>query len=462
MKPDWWSCDGTGRDDPSPPTPKDGHLCEDSPLPSFAKAPGSEPCPASREGVLATRRSLLIGLGGLLATWAGRQTALGQATLSHDRSTGNVLVVIFLRGGADGLNMVVPYAEPSYYRSRPSLAIAPPGRSGAAAKAKAIDLNGFFGLHPALAPFKGLYEENKLAIVHACGSNDQTRSHFEAMSTVERGAPRDHAGLASGWLARHLVATGGEDDSPLRAVAFADTVPDSLRGATSAIAMQGLDDFRLLGGPSFEADLASIYGGRDAVAHAGQQTLAVLRTLRKLDIQSYKPSNGATYPASDLGAGLRQVACLIKAGAGLEIACLDKGGWDTHVAQGADTGWQAALMQDLSASVQSFCRDLGPDLRGVTLLVMSEFGRRVAENAGLGTDHGRGCPLYVIGGGLAGARVTGVWPGLEPHQLDEVGDLRVTTDYRSVLGEALAKRMGSRDVATVFPGWNGPQLGLFG
>jgi uncharacterized protein (DUF1501 family) len=433
---DWISCDGQGGE------------------------PNYSPRPASGHPTLATRRSVLVSLGALLAAWSGRGTALGQATITPGRSGGNVLVVIFMRGGADGLNMVVPYAEPAYYRARPTLAIAAPNQAGVSAKSRAVDLDGFYGLHPALSPLVDLYRQGQITIVHACGSNDETRSHFEAMSTVERGAPRDHAGPASGWLARHL-ASSGRDSSPLRAVAIGDTVPDSLRGATSAIALTNLSDFSLSGGPSLEAGLREMYGGTDAVAHAGQQTLAVLKTLRNLDVKSYRPSNGSAYPTTDLGNGLQQVACLIRANAGLEIACLDKGGWDTHVAQGADTGWQAFLMQDLSASIAAFCRDLGPELNRVTVVVMSEFGRRVAENAGLGTDHGRATPMYVIGGGLVKARVAGHWPGLNPGQLDEVGDLKVTTDYRSVLGEALRKRMGNSNLADVFPGWTGEDAGIF-
>jgi len=320
-------------------------------------------------------------------------------------------------------------------------------------------LNGFFGLHPSLAPLQDLYEEGTMSVVHACGSNDQTRSHFEAMSTVERGAARDHSGPASGWLARHLAANGG-NESPLRAVAFSETVPDSLRGAMQAIAVQSLDDFSLHGEPSYEAGLRHIYQGKDLVAHAGQQTLAVLQKLRNLDPKSYKPSNGAKYPKSDLGSGLRQVACLVRSSVGLEIACLDKGGWDTHVAQGADSGWQASLMEDLAASIRAFRDDLGPEIKRVTVVAMTEFGRRVAENAGLGTDHGRAGALFVVGGGLNGRRVFGEWPGLSPEKLDEVGDLRVTTDYRSVLSEILEQSLGCSDSSVVFPGFVGPRLGL--
>jgi len=421
MKNDWWSCDGGG-----------------------GRAPA--------EGqIVASRRSVLLTAGTFLAGWAGTSSALANLTLSGGPTHDRILVVIFLRGGADGLNMVVPYAESAYYAARPNLAIA---------TKRVIDLNGFFGLHPSLAPMHDLYASGLMGIVHACGSNDQTRSHFEAMSTVERGAARDHSGPASGWLARHLAATGGSD-SPLRAVSFSDTVPDSLRGAPQAIAVQSLDDFSLRGGSSYELALRQIYRGKDQIETAGRQTLAVLGKLREIDPKSYKPSNGATYPKSDLGSGLRQVACLIRSNLGLEIACLDKGGWDTHVAQGADTGWQASLMDDLAKSVRAFMDDLGPDSKRVTLVAMSEFGRRVAENAGQGTDHGRAGAMFVVGGGLKHPGVFGPWPGLQPQQLDEVGDLKVTTDYRTVLSEVLEKRLSCQDTPTVFPSFSGPRLGLF-
>ena len=430
MKNEWWSCDGGG---------------------GRPVGPGQ---------VIASRRSVLLTAGSLLAGWAGAGSALANLTLTDKPVHDRIMVVIFMRGGADGLNMVVPFAESAYYRARPTLAIAAPNDSSAKAASRTIDLNGFFGLHPSLAPIHDLYSEGALDIVHACGSNDQTRSHFEAMSTVERGAARDHNGPASGWLARHLAATGG-NDSPLRAVAFGDTVPDALRGAPQAIAVQSLDDFTLQGGPLYEAGLREIYGGKDAIGHAGEQTLAVLTKLRDLDPKSYKPSNNANYPKSDLGEGLRQVACLVRSNVGLEVACLDKGGWDTHVAQGADTGWQASLMTDLASSIRAFMDDLGPLKNRVTLVAMSEFGRRVAENAGLGTDHGRGGPVFVFGGGLKKPGVFGTWPGLAPDQLDEVGDLRVQTDYRTVLSEVLETRLGCDDTAAVFPGFVGPRLGLF-
>jgi uncharacterized protein (DUF1501 family) len=363
----------------------------------------------------------------------------------------DVLVTIFLRGGADGLNMVVPYAEANYYRSRPSLGIAGPtekGRSG-----RALDLDGFFGLHPALAPLLPIFKAGELGIVHACGSDDSTRSHFEAMAAMERGIAREGSGPSSGWVARHLLSTEHTDDSPLRAIAFADTMPDSLRGATNAVALTSLTDFKLEADGQTHAALSDLYKpGKDEVAQAGRQTLSALDALGRLDVKGYRSSHGATYPNSDLGNGLRQVACLIKAKLGLEVACLDKGGWDTHVAQGSDTGWQATLLDDLAKSIAAFTSDLGSEMQGVTLVVMSEFGRRLEENGGLGTDHGRAGPMFLFGNSVVGGKVHARWPGLEDHQLDPTGDLKVTTDYRSVLGDVLKRRMGNDSVDEVFRG----------
>jgi uncharacterized protein (DUF1501 family) len=403
------------------------------------------------QSILATRRSVLITAAMGLAAWAGVRSALANVTLGAGQEDGNVLVFLFLRGGADGLNMVVPYRESEYYKARPNLSIAAPNDRRYPERARAVDLDGFFGLHPSLTPLSPIFSSGELSIVHACGSNDQTRSHFEAMSTVERGAAQGHSGPGDGWLARHLMTKAGSD-SPLRAVAFSETMPDSLRGATKAIAIPNLDAYSLRGGEEFESQLEEVYGGKDQVRHSGRQTIAALRSLRSLDPKGYRAENGAVYPKSDLGEALRQVACLIRGNLGLEIACLDRGGWDTHVTQGADVGWQAIQLSDVAAGIAAFHRDMGREMKRVTLVMMSEFGRRVAENAGLGTDHGRGGPMFLIGGGLRAAKVYGAWPGLAPSQLDEVGDLRVTTDYRTVLAEVLQKRMSNPNLADLFPG----------
>lgn len=432
----WWSCDGKGY--------------RTEPL-------AQRPDPAKIGSDLPSRRSLLVGAALGAIAWASNRSALSQVAIDPSSSDRGVLVVVFLRGGADGLNIVVPHAEDAYYRSRPSLGID---------RRSLIDLDGFFGMNPALGPLGKHFEEGRLAILHAVGSGDQTRSHFEAMNAMERGLPDVRQGSASGWLARHLSATEPASPSPLRAVAFGSIMPDSLRGGTTAIAIESLQDFRLMipqdaAAETIQAHLRELYRtGSDEMAVAGRETLDVLDTLNRLAPSEYRPSGGARYPDSDLGQGLRQVALLIRARIGLEVAALDKGGWDTHVAQGATAGWLTYLLEDLGQSLDAFATDLGPAMKDVTLVVMTEFGRRVAENGGLGTDHGRASMMMVLGGGIRGGKVLGEWPGLEPEALEGPGDLRVTTDYRSVLAEVL-QRSGKVDLRSTFPGLEPRPVGLF-
>jgi uncharacterized protein (DUF1501 family) len=402
-----------------------------------------------------------------LAAWVGKNSALADLAISRqgaDRPH-DVLVTIFLRGGADGLNAIVPYAEDAYYRNRPNLSIAPPKDKRTSAAARILDLNGFFGLHPALAPLLPIYRDGKLAIVHACGSQDGTRSHFQAMAAVERGLAAEGPGPSSGWIARHLASTERTEDSPLRAVAFGGTLPDSLRGAANTVALESIDDFQLQTPIEkrnhYHEALRSLYSqGVDEVSHAGQETLAVLDILHKIDPTQYKPSHGAVYPDTDLGRGLRQTACLIRANLGLEVAALDRGGWDTHYAQGSTIGILSLSLDDLGRSLSAMSTDLGAEMSGVTVVVMTEFGRRVAENTGLGTDHGRASFMLLMGGGTHGGQVHAKWPGLEPHQLDETGDLRVTTDYRDVLGEVLTQRMRNERLSSVFVNYSASPVGL--
>jgi uncharacterized protein (DUF1501 family) len=435
-----------------------------------------------------TRRQILTGAAlAAAAGGAGRSlSALASVTIGPrgKQAGGDALVVLFLRGGADGLNIVVPYADDDYHRLRPSLGLPGPKDRGVEAKARALDLDGFFGLHPALAPLLPLYQAGQLAAVHAIGSGDQTRSHFEAMATMERGLARD-TGTASGWLARHLASTAGEADSPLRAVAIAETMPDSLRGATNATALMTLSEYRLAapnvmptgsGGKVFHAaptpsradaiteTLHGLYGAGEAKAEqlplksdvdvlrsAGRETLAALEAVKRLDAAHYRPENGAVYPKTEMGNGMLQAACLIKGGVGLEIACLDMGGWDTHVAQGRDTGWQAGRLEELGKALAAFAQDLGASMAHVTTVVMTEFGRRAYENTGLGTDHGRASCMFLMGGGVRGGKVYGTWPGLAENKLEDHGDLRVTTDYRDVLSEVLSHRLKNDRLAEVFP-----------
>ncbi len=430
-----------------------------------------------------TRRQVLTGA--TLAAAAGAANGVGRGLSALASVTvgpraqqvgGNALVVLFLRGGADGLNIIVPHGDDDYHRLRPSIGLAGARDGKADPKARALDLDGFFGLHPALAPLLPLYQNGQFSAVQAIGSGDRTLSHFEAMATMERGIAED-AGAASGWLARHLLTTGGEAESPLRAVALAETMPASLRGATGATTLTSLADFRLTthaaptgtGNRPFhapadgdrasalQATLRGMYGdsrqagAKDALADAGHETLAALDAVKRLDPAHYRPAPGVVYPNTELGNGFRQAACLIKGEVGLEVACLDMDGWDTHVAQGRDSGWQPSRLGDLGRALAAFAADLGPHLPRVTTLVMTEFGRRAYENSGLGTDHGHASCLLMLGGGVQGGRVFGKWPGLGDHQLDENHNLRVTTDYRDVLAEVLTRRLGNDRLSEVFP-----------
>lgn len=417
-----------------------------------------------------TRRGLLAwgalsALGGL---GARPRSALGAVSMGagHKKADGQVLVTVFLRGGADGLSLVIPHADEGYYRGRPTLALASPSDRRASATNRALDLDGFFGLHPSLGALLPLYQAKQMAIVHACGSGDQTRSHFEAMATVERGAFRD-TGPASGWLARHLQTAPWHNASPLRAVALGAMVPETLRGATSATALRTVGDLQLHvswagSEEALRASLGELYGGANALHEAGREALSVLKTLRSLSGSQSRPAPGVAYPKDDLGEGLHQVALLMKSGVGLEAACLDHGGYDTHVAQGSWQGSLASRLSSLGGGLAAFARDLGPARWArTTVVVLSEFGRRVEENSGAGTDHGRAGVMFVLGGrGIAGGRVHGAWPGLGEDQLEGPGDLRVTTDYRNVLSEIVGPRLGNPHAEAIFPGLTPRRVGV--
>ncbi|MDQ2733065.1 MAG: DUF1501 domain-containing protein, partial [Armatimonadota bacterium] len=411
------------------------------------------------------RNFLIGGALSLLGPAAGGALAGVTVSPQRDGPPGDVLVTIFLRGGADSLSVVVPHGDDDYYRNRPTLAVPHPHDAKAKPQERAIDLDGYFGLHPALSSLQPLHEAGQLAIVHACGSGDQTRSHFEAMATVERGVDRD-TGPASGWLARHLISTPWENRSPLRAVALGAMVPETLRGAASAIALETVADLELkipFKGREGALDGALHYlysptGGDDpgGLRGAGQEALSVLKTLQALTPASGKPAAG--YPKDDLGEGLRQVALLIKSGVGLEAACLDHGSFDTHVAQAPLI---ASRLTSLGGGLAAFAADLGPDRWARTsVVVLSEFGRRVEENSGAGTDHGRAGMMMVLGGGVVGHQVHGHWPGLAPANLEGPGDLKVTTDYRSVLAEVIRVRLRNPNIQSIFPGLAAGAVGV--
>ena len=412
-------------------------------------------------GATAYKPGRRAALAGAIALWAGSRSALAQVSVApgNKRKERDILVTIFLRGGMDGLSALVPHGDDDYHKARPTLSLGKPKAGGV------VDLDGFYGLHPSLAPLEPWFKEGKLAGLHAIGSLDQTRSHFEAMGTMERGAARLAAEIPSGWLGRTLAATDDSDNhSPLRAVAFAPVMPDILRGGTTATAIDSLDSLRLelpqTASAGLGAALTGLYANGDGeVEKAGRETLAVLETLKKLDVKNYKPERGAVYPTTKLGDGLKQTALLIKADVGLEAAALDRGGWDSHVAQGA---YLSGHFDDVGKSLAAFATDLGPALDRVTCVVMTEFGRRVAENSGLGTDHGRGSCWFVLGGhltGSGGGKVHAKWPSLAPSKLEDPGDLPVTTDYRDVLAEILTKRLKT-DGKSIFPNAPGSWPGV--
>lgn len=404
-----------------------------------------------------TRRALLGG-GILGATLMFRKDSFAQALF---RKNGNVIVVVFLRGGADGMTLVVPYAEEAYYRARPTLAVARPGRAAQAS----LRLDDRFALNPSLRSLMPLYEGGDLAMVHAVGSQDRTRSHFEAMSAMERGAARDGESINGGWLARYLLATSSLS-APLRAVGFGATMPESLNGATQAVAIESLDHYRLDVPHESRREVASLLdalfaSGSDPYSEAARNTLRALEAVGDYDPATSKPEGGALYPDTSLGNALKQVAFLVRKDVGLEVACVDaadRGGWDTHVAQGP---WISGLLDDLGGSLAAFRKDLGTEMSRVTVVVQTEFGRRLAENSGYGTDHGRASVMFAMGGGVNGGRVVCDWPGLAPENLEGPGDLRVTTDYRDVLSEMLESRLGRDDVSEVFPGHVRKPVGVF-
>jgi len=367
------------------------------------------------------------------------------------------LVVLFQRGAADGLNIVVPFGEANYYRMRPTIAIPQPRSGGADA---AVDLDGFFGLHPSLAPLEPLFHKNQLAIVHAAGSPDPTRSHFDAQDFMESGTPGLKA-TEDGWLNRAIETIPEEHASPFRAVAMGPNLPRMLRGSASAIALPDVKQFKVIAqspgaGQMAEGSFEAMYSQTvdQALRGTGTETFEAIDLLRKADPSKYKPENGADYPNSRLGQSLQQVGQLIKSNIGVEILFVDCGGWDNHVNEGGVQGQLSNLLRDLGQGLAAFHRDMGDRMQDIVFVTMSEFGRTAKENGNRGTDHGHANCMFVMGGDLKGGRVYGKWPGLADHQLNEGRDLALTTDFRSVLGEILTKHVGVPDLAPVFPGFD--------
>jgi uncharacterized protein (DUF1501 family) len=392
-----------------------------------------------------------------------RRTAF--ATELRGAARGKILIVLFQRGAADALNMVVPHGDADYYALRPTIAIPRPGaRDGAA-----IDLNGFFGLHPALAPLRPLWDRGMLAPIHAVGSPSATRSHFDAQDYMESGTP-DLKSTPDGWLNRYLAARGtcAECDAkaatPFRAVTLTAQTPRILAGPAPVIAMSSLDDFTIRASGSGVERLEALYrtGRADIVHGAGAETFDAVKMLRAANPQRYRPENGAEYPRSQFGQRLLQIAQLIKAGVGLEVAFADVGGWDTHVNQGGATGQLANRLDDFADAVAALVTDLGDRMGDVVILTMTEFGRMARQNGNGGTDHGHAGAMFVVGGSVKGGKVYGRWPGLAREALYEGRDLALTTDFRAVFGEVVQSHLGGTDASGIFPGFAPDgDLGLF-
>jgi uncharacterized protein (DUF1501 family) len=399
-----------------------------------------------------SRRTFLKGGAMAAVGTAAIPSFLARAAFGISESgAGNKrLVVIFQRGAADGLNIVVPHGEPSYYAMRPSISIP---------RQQVIDLNGFFGLHPSLTPLKPLWDQKHLAIVHAAGSPDQTRSHFDAQDYMESGTPGVKS-TADGWLNRTLQSEQEEADSPFRAVALGTSLPRILSGKAPALAVSNLNGFGIAEGNPAAAPIGGTFEAMyaqsvDSVLHGtGRETFDAVKMLKSADPQKYAPAAGANYPRGRFGDSLRQTAQLIKSNVGVQIAFCDIGGWDHHVNEGATEGQLANVLRDFSQAIAAFWIDLGTLAEDTVVVTMSEFGRTARENGNRGTDHGHANVMFVLGGPVRGGKIYGRWPGLDPSQLHEGRDLELTSDFRAVLGETVSRHLGNHGLNAVFPGYN--------
>jgi uncharacterized protein (DUF1501 family) len=411
-----------------------------------------------------TRRALLKNGACALAAMTLPPRFLARVADAAE-ARGTILVAVFQRGAVDGLSMVVPHGEASYYAARPSIALPRPKRGDAAT---ALDLDGFFALHPALAPLLPLWESKSLAIVPACGSPDVTRSHFDAQDYMESGTPGVKS-TPDGWLGRAAGVLPAERATPFRSVALGAQLPRILRGDAGALALRSLDRFEVrtpIHPAMAQRGFESLYGDgvRDLLHGTGRETFEAVKMLKSANAARLTPANGADYPRGRLGDSLRQIGQLIRADVGLRIAFTDADGWDTHVGQGAEQGQLANRLRDFGAALAAFTRDLGDRMADVVLLTMSEFGRTVAENGNRGTDHGHATTMFVLGGPVRGGRLYGRWPGLAPEQRFESRDVAVSTDFRALFHEIATRHLAVPATAALFPGWapSRTALGLFG
>lgn len=377
------------------------------------------------------------------------------AYAESENSARDVLVSIFMRGGYDGLTLCAPFGDPGYYENRPNLSIAPPD---AGAGPKLSNLDGFFGMPPALQALKPAFENKDLAIIHAAGLKDATRSHFEAQRFMESGLVSATAGT-TGWVGRHLLSTSpAVENAVLRGISFTGGLPTTLAGPSGVLPVPDPTNFGIYGQPETEVArrywLSLAYDNHPTLEASAEASLKTLTLLRQIDFTHYVPATSLTYPSHDFGKSMKAAAALIKADVGVEAIQVEMSGWDTHSRQGVVEGTMAGLMQTFAQAMGTFYEDvLVATSRKVIVVILSEFGRKVAENASIGTDHGHGNVMFVMGHKIEGGRIHGQWPGLGAGQLFENQDLEITTDYRDILAEILRKRLANTDLSFVFPGY---------
>lgn len=407
-----------------------------------------------------TRRFFLKSTGLAMVSLAAapsflKRTAMGQ-TLAGAGKDKPIVIAIFQRGAMDGISAVVPFGDRNYASVRPNIAIGSP--KGGGNGETAIDLDGYFGLHPALAPFKPLYDAKQLAIIHAIGSPDSTRSHFDAQDYMESGTP-GNKGTSDGWLNRYMQARRETQTTPFRAVSMTANLPRTLLGDAPAIAMTNIGDFGVRAGQGngqVAKGFEELYAQNmsDVLHGTGKEAFEAVKMLKKANPQQYKAANGANYPRSPFGQALLQIAQLIKSDIGVEVAFTDVGGWDTHANQGNARGQLANRLQDFSQGISALYADLGDQMRNVVIVTMTEFGRTVRQNGSGGTDHGHASVAFALGGPVKGGKVYGKWPGLAPEQLNEGRDLALTTDFRDVFAEVASRHMGANNLKAIFPGFD--------
>ena len=399
-----------------------------------------------------TSRRVFLRNGGLALVSLGFAPTFLARTVAASSTRRKLLIAVFQRGAVDGLNVIVPFGEREYYARRPTIAIPRPGDGHDAA----IDLDGFFAFHPRLAPLEPLYRNGTLAVIHACGSPDSTRSHFDAQDYMESGTPGVKS-TEDGWLNRTLKAERAGDASPFRAVALAPTLPRSLQGSAPALAIGQIGQFGIHDGSggamgtSFEAQYAA--AADSVLKGTGQEAFDAIKLMKQADPAQYSPANGAAYPASGFGQALKQIAQLAKSDVGLEVAFAETGNWDHHVNEGSTQGLLATRLDDFGRGLAALVTDLGDRLNDTVIVTMSEFGRALSENGNRGTDHGHGNAMLVMGAGVKGGKVYGKWPGLSAEALYDGRDLAVTTDFRDVFAEVVTSHLGVLDPSSIFPGY---------